>query len=105
MVLKLIDEKRVHIYFQPIISIRSAKIIGVEALMRAYDEHDEPLSPIFVFEQAKKENLSFELDKYVRKETWNDPKILDTFETVQMVDNDLIKEQERKVFHGKSNKV
>ena len=36
---------------------------------------------------------------------WNDPKILDTFETVQMVDNDLIKEQERKVFHGKSNKV
>ena len=34
--------------------------------MRAFDENHEPLSPIFVFDQAKKEHLSFELDKAVR---------------------------------------
>jgi len=66
VVSKLINENSIYIYFQPIVSIRSAKVIGLEALMRAYDENNEPLSPIFVFDQAKKENLSFELDKYVR---------------------------------------
>ena len=63
---KLIQEESISIYFQPIVSIRSSKVIGVEALMRAFDANNEPLSPIFVFDQAKKENLSFELDKYVR---------------------------------------
>ncbi|DAB37219.1 MAG TPA: EAL domain-containing protein [Sulfurospirillum cavolei] len=66
MVSHLIQDNRIMIYFQPIISIRSAKVIGVEALMRAYDAHQEPLSPIFIFDQAKKENLSFELDKHAR---------------------------------------
>jgi len=63
---KLIENDNISIYFQPIVSIRSAKVIGVEALMRAFDENNEPLSPIFVFDQAQKENLSFELDKYAR---------------------------------------
>lgn len=67
MITKLIEEESINIYFQPIISIRSTKIIGFEALMRAHDENSEPLSPIFVFDQAKKENLSFELDLYVRQ--------------------------------------
>lgn len=66
MVSNLIQNKSICIYFQPIISIRSAKVIGLEALMRAHDDNNEPLSPIFVFDQAKKENLSFELDKFVR---------------------------------------
>lgn len=66
MIAKLIEENNIYIYFQPIISIRSTKVIGFEALTRAHDENNESLSPIFVFEQAKKENLSYELDKYVR---------------------------------------
>lgn len=66
MVSNIILNKSICIYFQPIVSIRSAKIIGMEALLRAFDENNEPLSPIFVFEQAQKENLSFELDKCVR---------------------------------------
>ncbi|WP_024953806.1 EAL domain-containing protein [Sulfurospirillum arcachonense] len=66
MIKKLIEDDSIHIYFQPIISIRNARVIGFEALMRAYDEHEELLSPIFVFDQAKKENLSFVLDKFVR---------------------------------------
>ena len=69
MISQLIHDERISIYFQPIVSIRSAKIIGVEALMRAFDETNEPISPILAFEQAKKENLSFELDKYTRVQT------------------------------------
>ncbi|AFL69438.1 EAL domain-containing protein [Sulfurospirillum barnesii] len=66
MIENLIQSNRIAIYFQPIVSIRSAKMMGVEALMRVSDENDEPLSPIFVFDQAKKENLSFALDKHAR---------------------------------------
>lgn len=66
MVLSLIENHRIHIAFQPIVSIRSSKVIGIEALMRANDENNEPLSPIFVFDQAQKEHLSLELDNYVR---------------------------------------
>jgi len=69
MIKQLIQNDSILIYFQPIISIRDTKVIGYEALMRAHDENNEPLSPIFVFDQAKKESLSFELDKFVRSKT------------------------------------
>ena len=84
MVSKLIQDNSICIYFQPIISIRSAKVIGVEALMRSRDENNEPLSPIFVFDQAKKENLSFELDKYVRI------KALETFKPLLDANKELL---------------
>ncbi|WP_333805456.1 EAL domain-containing protein [Sulfurospirillum sp.] len=84
MVSKLIEDNSICIYFQPIISIRSAKVIGVEALMRAHDENNEPLSPIFVFDQAKKENLSFELDKYVRI------KALETFKPLLEANKEIL---------------
>ena len=84
MVSKLIQDNSICIYFQPIISIRSAKVIGVEALMRSRDENNEPLSPIFVFDQAKKENLSFELDKYVRI------KALETFKPLLDINKELL---------------
>lgn len=67
MIASIIENDLVTIFFQPIISIRSAKVVGLEALMRVRDENAEMLSPVFVFEQAKKEGLSFELDKYVRR--------------------------------------
>ena len=84
MVSKLIQDNSICIYFQPIVSIRSAKVIGLEALMRAHDENREPLSPIFVFDQAKKENLSFELDKYVRT------KALETFKPLLEANKELL---------------
>jgi len=84
VVSKLIQDNSICIYFQPIISIRSAKVIGVEALMRSRDENNEPLSPIFVFDQAKKENLSFELDKYVRI------KALETFKPLLDANKELL---------------
>lgn len=84
MVSKFMEDNSICIYFQPIISIRSAKVIGLEALMRAFDENHEPLSPIFVFDQAKKENLSFELDKYVRI------KALETFKPILDANKELL---------------
>lgn len=84
MISQLFINNSISIYFQPIISIRNAKVIGLEALMRARDENDEPLSPIFVFDQAKKENLSFELDKYVRFKT------LECFKPIWETNKDLL---------------
>jgi EAL domain-containing protein (putative c-di-GMP-specific phosphodiesterase class I)/uncharacterized protein YeeX (DUF496 family) len=66
MIENIMKNGSLKIHFQPILSVKSSKIIGVEALMRAYDENGEFLSPVFVFEQAKKEGLSFEFDKFVR---------------------------------------
>jgi len=84
VVSQLIQDNAIYIYFQPIVSIRSAKVIGVEALMRSHDIHNEPLSPIFVFDQAKKENLSFQLDKYVRT------KALEAFKPLWEANKDLL---------------
>ncbi|AOO66330.1 response regulator [Sulfurospirillum halorespirans DSM 13726] len=84
VVAQLIQDSAIYIYFQPIVSIRSAKVIGVEALMRAHDKHNEPLSPIFVFDQAKKEHLSFELDKYART------KALETFKPLLDANKELL---------------
>jgi len=84
VVAQLIQDNSICIYFQPIVSIRSAKVIGVEALMRSHDQYNEPLSPIFVFDQAKKEHLSFELDKYVRT------KALETFKPLLADNKELL---------------
>lgn len=64
---KLINEDRIEIYFQPIISMKENRIFAFEALTRAYDENNDFISPLFLFEQARKENRSVELDDYVRK--------------------------------------
>ena len=67
MIKYLIKNDKIDIYFQPIISIKDKKIFAYEALTRAKDENDELISPIYLFEQARKENLSTELDCYVRQ--------------------------------------
>ncbi|MBE0494808.1 MAG: EAL domain-containing protein [Campylobacterales bacterium] len=67
MVTALIEADSIRIFFQPIVSIRHTKVIGLEALTRAYDEQGEFIAPSFLFSQAKKEGASFELDKFVRK--------------------------------------
>lgn len=66
MLLKIIKEGRLDIFFQPIVSIKNKKVFAFEALLRAYDNNEEILSPAWLFEQAKKENLSFILDEAAR---------------------------------------
>lgn len=67
MINKLIEENKITVYFQPIISIKDKKIFAYESLTRAYDEDDELIMPLYLFEQARKENLSLKLDEHVRK--------------------------------------
>lgn len=84
MVSQLIHSGTINIHFQPIISIRCSRVIGVEALMRAYDENGEFYSPVFVFEQAKKENIAFEFDKLVRQ------KALEAFAPLYQANKELL---------------
>lgn len=84
MVTRILENNQIHIAFQPIISIRSAQVMGVEALLRVIDENNEVLSPVFVFDQAKKEHLSFELDKHVRRKTF------ETFQPLCESNSDLM---------------
>lgn len=67
MINRLIEENKITVYFQPIISIKDKKIFAYESLTRAHDEDDEVIMPLYLFEQARKENLSLKLDEHVRK--------------------------------------
>lgn len=67
MINDLINEKNIEIYLQPIVSIKDKKIFAYEALTRATDRYGEAISPLYLFDQAKKENLSCKLDEYVRE--------------------------------------
>ncbi len=66
MLNEIIKENRLDIFFQPIISIKNKKVFAFEALLRAYDNDGEILSPMWLFEQAEIENLSFLLDETAR---------------------------------------
>ena len=66
MINYLIENKKIEIFLQPIVSIKDKKIFAYEALTRAYD-NDELISPLYLFDQARKERLSCELDEYVRE--------------------------------------
>lgn len=67
MINRLIEENNITVYFQPIVSIKDKKIFAFESLTRAYDEDDEVIMPLYLFEQARKEKLSLKLDEHVRK--------------------------------------
>ena len=67
MINYLIEHKKIEIFLQPIVSIKDKKIFAFEALTRAYDENDDLISTLYLFEQAKKERLSCKLDEYVRE--------------------------------------
>lgn len=67
MIETIIDNKKIEIYLQPIISVKDRKVFAYEALTRAYDENNDFISPLYLFEQAKKERLSCKLDNYVRE--------------------------------------
>jgi len=67
MINDLINNKQIDIHLQPIVSIKDKKIFAYEALTRAMDRYDEPISPLYLFEQAKKEDVASTLDEYVRE--------------------------------------
>lgn len=67
MINDLINNKNIEVYLQPIVSIKEKRVFAYEALTRATDSYGEAISPFYLFEQAKKENVSCKLDNYVRE--------------------------------------
>lgn len=84
MIKNLIDENRINIHFQPIVSIKDKKIFAYEALTRAKDSEGTPISPLTVFEEARKENLTITLDNYVRELSFR------KFKTIYDQNNDVL---------------
>lgn len=61
----IIENRQIHIFFQPIISIKNKKIFGFEALTRAKID-GKLIPPNILFQKAKEQNLIVELDKITR---------------------------------------
>lgn len=66
MIKEIIENELIDIYFQPIVSIRTKKIIAFEALTRCTYK-GENIRPDLLFVYAKKEKMILELDIYTRE--------------------------------------
>jgi EAL domain-containing protein (putative c-di-GMP-specific phosphodiesterase class I) len=72
-------------HFQPIISIREKKVIGLEALIRATNPMSgKPISPNFLFDAASRHKQSLQLDRLCRESA------IAGFATLASLDPDLI---------------
>lgn len=60
---EIIRNEQVEIYFQPIISTYQDKMAGVEALVRGIDNQGNIISPLVLFEEARRESCVIELDR------------------------------------------
>ncbi len=67
MIKELIRDEKISIYFQPIITIKDKRIFAYEALTRAWDCENHPISPVTLFDHAKKESQTLVLDNYLRE--------------------------------------
>lgn len=65
MIKELIEKKMIDVHLQAIVSIRTKRVYGFEALCRCNYE-GVSISPNKLFYLAKKEGLLFELDKFAR---------------------------------------
>ncbi|MDD7428199.1 MAG: EAL domain-containing protein [Oscillospiraceae bacterium] len=63
---KVIENEDITVDFQPIYSLNTKKFIGLEALARGHYS-DEVISPVFLFEYAKREGISLKLDRICRE--------------------------------------
>lgn len=64
----VIDKKNIFVEFQPIYSINTKKVIGLEALARG-DYMGEIVSPYFLFNYAKQNGNVLELDRICREKS------------------------------------
>ncbi len=62
----VIENEDIFVQFQPIYSLNTRKFIGLEALSRGRYEN-EIISPYFLFEYAKKNNITLKLDRICRE--------------------------------------
>lgn len=63
---EVIDNKDIFVEFQPIYSLNTKKVIGIEALSRG-DYHGEVISPYFLFKYAKEHDCILKVDRLCRE--------------------------------------
>src|ERR1039457_5518571 len=81
----VLDARSLLSHFQPIISIREKKVIGLEALVRATNpKSGKPISPNFLFDAASRHKQSLQLDSFCRENA------ISVFATLASLDPDLI---------------
>ena len=68
IVQEVINKKDIFVEFQPIYSINTKKVIGLEALARG-DYQGEIVSPYFLFNYAKQSGNVLELDRICREKS------------------------------------
>jgi len=81
----VLRERSMRSHYQPIISIRSKKVIGLEALVRATNpQSGNPISPAYLFDAANRHKQSLQLDRLCRESA------LSGFATMAGIDPELI---------------
>lgn len=84
-IVSIIKNKSIIAYFQPIVSVVSKSVIGVEGLIRGINQQTkEIVSPVELFETAKKNGLTLELDRACMQ------KCIESFYNIYSSNKDLI---------------
>ncbi len=60
-------DKKIEVYFQPIISIKEKKNFAFEALTRGFDKENNFISPLELLSEARKKRCLEEFDNYIRE--------------------------------------
>ena len=63
---QVLDEKRLVIHFQPILSVRGRTFFGLEALVRGVEKDGSMIPPDRLFREAAEAGLNVELDRLAR---------------------------------------
>jgi EAL domain-containing protein (putative c-di-GMP-specific phosphodiesterase class I) len=64
---KLLANQQVAAFFQPIISMRTQRVVGAEALSRGLNPDGGLIPPLMIYERAQREGRTLELDRLCRK--------------------------------------
>jgi EAL domain-containing protein (putative c-di-GMP-specific phosphodiesterase class I) len=68
---RIINNRSIKTHFQPIVSLKQKRIIGIEALSRGFENTSSPLiPPLELISQAHKEGVGLELDRVFRSNTF-----------------------------------
>ena len=65
---EIINEKRIIVHFQQILSLRNHSVIGFEGLIRGLSSDSNIIPPLFLFDVALRHGLALELDRLCREE-------------------------------------
>lgn len=82
-IIEIIRTESIKIEFQPILSLKLRKAVGVEALCRGINPKDRTvISPLVLFEEAAKYGVVLELDRLCRKKAMREFVKLPNFESL-----------------------